>query len=85
MVIEIKKIFFRIHFYYNHLFATDYDQDSCDTFKRNISGTNQVICSDIRSLDIKNLPYVDSKHIVYWGTPEDRVSFYQDEKKPNLS
>lgn len=45
--------------YYNHLFATDYDQDSCDTFKRNISGTNQVICSDIRSLDIKNLPYVD--------------------------
>lgn len=29
----------------------------------------------------KNLPYVDSKHIVYRGTPEDRVHFYEDEQK----
>ena len=44
---------------FRHIFATDYDQDSCDTFKKNISDVDQVICSDIRSVNIKKLPYVD--------------------------
>ncbi len=29
----------------------------------------------------KVLPYVDSKHISYPGTPEDQVNFYQDPEK----
>ena len=44
---------------YKHIFATDYDQDTCDTFKKNIPDTEQVICSDVKSLDIQKLPYVD--------------------------
>ena len=44
---------------FKHLFASDYDQDSCDTFKKNIPETEQVICADIKSVKIKNLPYVD--------------------------
>tara|TARA_X000001036_G_C20621600_1_gene783338 strand:+ start:211 stop:1272 length:1062 start_codon:yes stop_codon:yes gene_type:complete len=44
---------------FKHIFATDYDQNTCDTFKKNIPDTEQVICSDVRSLDIKKLPYVD--------------------------
>jgi DNA (cytosine-5)-methyltransferase 1 len=44
---------------YEHIFATDYDQDTCDTFKKNIPDTEQVICSDVKSLDIQKLPYVD--------------------------
>lgn len=44
---------------YKHIFATDYDQDTCDTFKKNIPDTEKVICSDVRYLDIEKLPYVD--------------------------
>lgn len=44
---------------FSHIFASDYDQDSCDTFKKNIPDVDQVICSDVKSIDIKNLPYVD--------------------------
>ena len=46
-------------FFFEHVFATDYDEDSCKTFKMNIAGNIDVICSDIRNIDIKNLPYVD--------------------------
>ena len=47
----------KIH-YFDHEFATDYDPDSCETFKKNISKSN-VICSDIKKLDLHSLPYVD--------------------------
>jgi len=46
-------------FSFEHVFATDYDPDSCETFRRNIAGNKEVICSDIKDIDIKNLPYVD--------------------------
>ena len=47
------------YFSFEHGFATDYDYDSCETFKRNIAGNKDVICADIKDVDIKNLPYVD--------------------------
>ena len=46
-------------FSFKHVFATDYDIDSCETYKRNITDIKNVICSDIREIDIKKLPYVD--------------------------
>ena len=46
-------------FSFEHEFATDYDSDSCETFRRNISGNKEVICCDIKELNIKKLPYVD--------------------------
>lgn len=48
-----------ITYHYEHSFATDYDSDSCETFRRNIAGNKEVICADIRKIDIENLPYVD--------------------------
>lgn len=44
---------------FEHSFATDYDEDSCETYRRNIAGNKEVICSDIKNLDIKKLPAVD--------------------------
>ncbi len=46
-------------FSFKHVFATDYDQDSCDTFKKNMPEIEDVICTDIRDLNIEDLPYVD--------------------------
>ena len=45
--------------FFSHVFATDYDQDSCETYRTNISGNKDIICSDIKDVDIKKLPYVD--------------------------
>ena len=44
---------------FDHSFATDYDEDSCETYRRNIAGNKEVICSDIKNLNIKKLPAVD--------------------------
>ena len=48
-----------MYFSFDHEFATDYDPDSCETFRRNIAGNKEVICADIKDVDIENLPYVD--------------------------
>lgn len=45
-----------------HSWATDWDQDTCRTFERNIlSETPEAhcICADVRELDIGSLPVVD--------------------------
>ncbi|MFT4593590.1 MAG: DNA (cytosine-5)-methyltransferase 1 [Phycisphaerales bacterium] len=42
--------------------ATDYDEDTCKTYSKNIHGTldsPHVICSDIRQMNIKELPDCD--------------------------
>ena len=48
--------------YFKHIFATDFDADSCATYKANILKNDpdaSVICQDIRELDIDQLPVVD--------------------------
>ena len=45
----------------SHAWASDYDQDSCDTYIKNImhgDGSN-VYCTDVRDLDIKSLGSID--------------------------
>ena len=47
----------------SHKWATDYDEDSCRTYSRNICGTENsrsVICSDVRELDITSLSEIDA-------------------------
>ena len=47
---------------FKHVWATDYDKDTCETYKRNVlknSPDALSICKDIRELDIKSLPIVD--------------------------
>ena len=47
---------------FEHAWATDYDPDTCRTYKNNLLKNNPEalsICSDIRELDISTLPVVD--------------------------
>ena len=50
-----------------HLWASDYDADTCRTYSRNIVGEewgkslfSSVMCEDIRNLDIDSLPATDA-------------------------
>lgn len=46
-----------------HEWASDYDEDTCRTYSRNICGTEgiseTVFCSDVRELDFDNLSNID--------------------------
>lgn len=47
---------------FEHVFATDYDADTCRTYKQNVLKGNpeaQIICRDVRDLDIDALPATD--------------------------
>lgn len=49
-------------FSFKHVWATDYDPDTCQTFQTNVLKDDpqaRVICQDIRTLDIDSLPAVD--------------------------
>ena len=43
---------------FEHKWVTDYDADTCETFRRNLTSISnvEVFCSDIRDLTIENLP-----------------------------
>lgn len=45
-----------------HAWATDYDPDTCATYQSNIPGANSanVICGDVRTLDLTTLPAIDA-------------------------
>lgn len=45
-----------------HGWATDYDSDSCDTYRRNIAvgDPQSVICEDVHKLDIRSLGKIDA-------------------------
>lgn len=49
-------------FHIKHGWASDYNNDSCRTYARNIyqDRPNTVICKDVRSLDITSLPPIDA-------------------------
>lgn len=47
---------------FQHMWATDYDPDTCMTYKNNLLKNNPnalSICEDIRNVDIQELPVVD--------------------------
>ena len=46
----------------SHQWATDYDQDSCETYRTNLAPNahDTVIHSDVRQLDIGQLPEIDA-------------------------
>lgn len=45
-----------------HTWATDYDNDTCRTYIRNICPNNptSVICQDVRALNLKSLPPIEA-------------------------
>ena len=44
-----------------HAWANDYDQDTCNTYMRNIEGADEsnVICGDVRKLDLTQFSEID--------------------------
>lgn len=51
-----------------HSWANDYDEDTCATYRKNISpeDPSSVICGDIRKINLKKLPKID---ILAFGFP----------------
>ncbi len=43
----------------NPVWANDYDEDACNTYRKNIS-SNSVICCDVADLDMNQLPSADA-------------------------
>lgn len=54
-----------------HAWATDYDRDTCDTYRRNICPERPatVVCEDIRKLDYKRLAKISSVDALTFGFP----------------
>jgi DNA (cytosine-5)-methyltransferase 1 len=61
------KTFFSI----KHAWATDYDRDSCETYRQNICPDNpkSVVCEDIRKLDFNALKNISEVDALSFGFP----------------
>lgn len=68
-----------IEFLVKHEWATDYDYDTCETYRANLSPNNPdtVICEDIRKLNIQSLPSIDA---LAFGFPCNDFSLVGEQK-----
>ena len=59
--------------------ANDYDKDTCETYRNNLCASNpsQVICKDVRKLDIASLPRIDA---LAFGFPCNDYSVVGEQK-----
>ena len=63
-----------------HAWANDYDKDTCDTYRKNICKDKcdaNVVCADVRDLDINSLSPVD---IFAYGFPCNDFSIVGEQK-----
>ena len=62
-----------------HQWANDYDEDTCNTYRRNIcpSSPDSVICGDVRKLDIDTLGPIDA---LAFGFPCNDFSVVGEQK-----
>ncbi|NLK00345.1 MAG: DNA cytosine methyltransferase [Clostridia bacterium] len=69
-------------FSYKHMWATDYDKDTCATYRRNIcpDRPEAVICRDIRELDFSILSDISSVDILAFGFPCNDFSIIGEQK-----
>jgi len=65
-----------------HAWATDYDQATCDTYRRNICGglAKSVICGDIRHIDLDSLSQVSDVDAIAFGFPCNDFSVVGEQK-----
>lgn len=65
--------------------ATDYDQDSCETYRLNLcpDNPNSVLCEDIRNLDFKKLKNISEIDILSFGFPCNDFSVVGEQKGVN--
>lgn len=68
-----------------HVWATDYDKDTCDTYANNIVGgkSKSVICSDIRNLDFDRLGTISNIDGLAFGFPCNDFSMVGEQKGIN--
>lgn len=66
----------------SHAWATDYDKDSCDTFRKNICPNNpkSVVCKDIRKLDFQKLKAISEIDGLAFGFPCNDFSVVGEQK-----
>jgi len=67
-----------------HTWASDYNHDSCETYRKNICDDNSesVICTDVRELSIEELPKIDA---FAFGFPCNDFSLVGEQKGMNGS
>lgn len=65
-----------------HVWATDWDEDSCDTYRRNICPDRPecVVCEDIRSLDLEILARISDVDAMAFGFPCNDFSVIGERK-----
>lgn len=65
-----------------HLWATDYDKDTCETYTRNICPNNpeSVICHDIRTLDLDTFSSYGNIDALAFGFPCNDFSVVGEQK-----
>lgn len=68
-----------------HAWANDYDKDTCETYRSNISPTNKesVLCEDIRKLDFKKLSSISNIDGLAFGFPCNDYSIVGEQKGIN--
>ena len=68
-----------------HAWATDYDHDSCETYKLNIcpDKSETVICEDVRKLDISKLKKISDIDAFAFGFPCNDFSVVGEQKGIN--
>lgn len=66
----------------SHAWATDYDKDTCETYRRNICPENpeSVLCRDIRKLDFEDLAEISEIDGLAFGFPCNDFSVVGEQK-----
>lgn len=66
----------------SHAWATDYDKDTCETFKNNICPNNKksVLCQDIRKIDFSKLQKISKIDALAFGFPCNDFSMVGEQR-----
>ena len=66
----------------SHAWATDYDKDTCETYRRNICPENpgSVLCRDVRKLDFEDLAEISEIDGLAFGFPCNDFSVVGEQK-----
>ena len=65
-----------------HAWATDYDRDTCDTYRNNLvpGSPNSVVCRDIRTLDLEHLAAISPIDALSFGFPCNDFSIVGEQR-----
>ena len=75
----------RVEYCIKHAWATDYDSDTCQTFRTNIcpDKPETVVCNDIRTLDLHSLKEISDIDALAFGFPCNDFSIVGEQKGIN--